>query len=257
MKNSRGLKALIPAAVAVATLVSGMAWAEGDVPDGLTTRLKQIVPSRNPDSVKETPVKGVYEVVYGGEVLYLTGDGNYLLQGSLVDLKNRVNLTEQTQASYRKKIVAGIADDQTIMYKPEGETRHTITVFTDVDCPYCRRLHAEMDQYLKGGVAVRYLLYPRAGYGTPSSDKLVTAWCSEDKQQALTDEKMGKSLPKKTCDNPVQEHLKLGEKVGVTGTPAILLENGQLIPGYRPAKDMIRMLDKLKAEEEKERSKTP
>ncbi|MGV6858635.1 MAG: DsbC family protein [bacterium] len=249
MNSYRRLKATILTSLLASVLASGMATGSEEIPKPLSDRLKQLVPTQQPDSIKQTPLKNLYEVVYGGDVLYLSGDGNFLVQGALIDLKNGINLTKNTQAGYRKKILATISDDQTIMYKPEGETKHTITVFTDVDCPYCRRLHSEMDQYLKGGVAVRYLLYPRSGYGTPSSDKLVTAWCSDDKQQALTDEKNGKGLPKKTCENPVQAHLKLGEQVGVTGTPAILLENGQLIPGYRPAADMIRMLDKMKAAE--------
>ena len=240
MINSRGLVALIPA-----LCLSAAVWAGDKVPDDLSVRLKQIVPTATPDSVKETPVKGIYEVVYGGDILYVSGDGNFLFQGSLVDLENRINLTDQTQNIQRKVVVDGIADDNTIMYSPKGETKHTITVFTDVDCPYCRKMHEEMEGYLSAGIAVRYLLYPRSGYGTPSSDKLITAWCADDRQAALTAAKMGKGGPKKTCDNPVEEHIALGHQVGVTGTPAILLESGQLIPGYRPPKDMAAMLSRL------------
>ncbi len=242
MINFRGLLAV------VAALFLSTAVLAGDkAPEALSDRLKQLVPSMGPDSVKETPIKGIFEVVYGGDILYLTGDGKHLFQGSLVDLENHINLTEKAQNVKRKAVLDGIADDQTIMYTPKGETKHTITVFTDIDCPFCRKFHDEIDQYLALGIAVRYMLYPRSGYGTPSSDKLVAAWCAKDPAAALTAEKSGDTQPLKSCDNPVKEHLKIGKQVGVSGTPATLLESGRLVPGYRPAKDMAKMLDRLAA----------
>lgn len=228
----------------VSALTTSVAMAESKVPESLTKALAEL--SNEPaTSIVETPVKGVYEVLLGGDVIYLNADASYLFRGELIDLKNRVNLTDMTLNKERKKLVAGLADDQTVMYKPKGETKHTVTVFTDIDCPYCRKLHQEMDQYLEAGIAVRYALYPRAGLNTPSYDKLVSVWCADDAPQAMTDAKSGKTLESKTCENPVQSHMELGQKLGVTGTPAILLENGQLLPGYRPAKVLSPMLDQM------------
>jgi thiol:disulfide interchange protein DsbC len=129
-----------------------------------------------------------------------------------------------------------------VIFAPE-EYDHTITVFTDIDCGYCRKLHNEIDAFMAEGIRVRYLFYPRAGLGSPSYQKAVSVWCADDRKQALTDAKAGEPLPEKSCENPVADHMALGEAMGVTGTPAILLENGQLVPGYVPAKRMAAILN--------------
>jgi thiol:disulfide interchange protein DsbC len=128
------------------------------------------------------------------------------------------------------------------------DAKHTITVFTDIDCGYCRKLHREIDDYNKENIRVRYLFYPRAGVGSPSYDKAVSVWCADDRKQAMTDAKSGKTLESKSCDNPVKGHLVLGELMGVNGTPAIVLESGELLPGYVPAKRMAQMLNSQAAE---------
>ena len=129
-----------------------------------------------------------------------------------------------------------------IVFAPEGKPSYTITVFTDIDCGYCRKLHGEMAGYNAEGIKVQYLFYPRAGEGSPSFAKAVSVWCADDRRTALTDAKAGKSIPDKTCPNPVKEHLELGEKMGVSGTPAIVLENGEMVPGYIPPKRLAAML---------------
>lgn len=227
-------------------LAASVAVAESKVPETLTKAISELS-SIPPTSITETPLKGIYEVLIGGDIVYLDGDANFMFRGELIDLEKRINLTDQTLNNERQKLVSALEDNQTVMYKPKGETKHTITVFTDIDCPYCRKMHEEMDQYLEAGIAVRYALYPRAGVGSPSYDKLVNVWCADDAPQAMTDAKSGKTVEAKTCENPVQSHMELGQMVGVNGTPAILLEGGQLIPGYRPARALAPMLDQLAA----------
>ena len=227
-------------------LAASVAVAESKVPETLTKAISELS-SIPPTSITETPLTGIYEVLIGGDIVYLDGGANFMFRGELIDLEKRINLTDQTLNQERQKLVSALEDNQTVMYKPKGETKHTITVFTDIDCPYCRKLHEEMDQYLEAGIAVRYALYPRAGVGSPSYDKLVNVWCADDAAQAMTDAKSGKTVEAKTCENPVESHMELGQMVGVTGTPAILLEGGQLIPGYRPARALAPMLDQMAA----------
>jgi thiol:disulfide interchange protein DsbC len=129
-----------------------------------------------------------------------------------------------------------------IIYSPK-QVKHRVTVFTDIDCQYCRRLHQEMAELNGMGIEVRYLLFPRAGVGSKSYDKAVTVWCSANRQQALTDSKAGKNLPNKTCDNPVDKHMALVEKLGITGTPTMVLEDGSMIPGYVPAARLLAALE--------------
>lgn len=228
------------------TLMALPLMAENEVPESLTKALKDLTPE-TPTSVKETPVKGLYEVLVGGEVVYLNADASYLIRGEMIDLKNKVNLTDLTLNGERKKLMDSLPDSDTVMFKPKGDTKHTITVFTDIDCPYCVKLHQEMDAYHEAGIAVRYALYPRAGFGSSSYDKLQNVWCADDQNVAMTQSKSGQKIETKACDNPIKEHVALAQKLGVTGTPAIVLEGGQLLPGYRPAKALAPILDHLSA----------
>jgi thiol:disulfide interchange protein DsbC len=169
----------------------------------------------------------------------------------MVDLVSREDLTENSprlaearkkEAKERVEAVNKIGEDQMIVFAPDGKAEHTITIFTDIDCGYCRKLHAEMDGYKAEGIRVRYLFFPRAGVDTPSYDKAVSVWCADDRQAALTDAKAGKSVPDKKCDNPVKQHMELGEKLGISGTPAIILGNGDIVPGYVPPKRLADMI---------------
>jgi len=211
------------------------------VPDQVQARLNSLVPGAAPDSVTETPVKGLYEVTYGPEVVYLSRDGRYMLSGSLYDLDTRKNLTDGRRTAARKAVLDQLNEDEMVVYAPE-HTKHTITVFTDVDCPYCRKLHSEIGQYEDLGIKVRYLMFPRAGVGSASYDKAVSILCSEDRNKAMDKAKAGLPVEPRKCANPVESQLRLGREMGVTGTPAIVLEDGELIPGYRPAKDMAMLL---------------
>lgn len=208
----------------------------------LRRHLANLIPGQQPDAIVASPLAGVYQVSYGPQVFYISADGRYVLEGSLIDLKERRNLTSEAQADGRKAVLERIGEEQMVVFAPE-QVKHTITVFTDVDCPYCRKLHGEIDQYLARGIKVRYMLYPRAGVGSPSYDTSVSIWCAEDRKAALTAAKSGKRIPAKTCDNPVRHHLEVGHAVGVQGTPAIVLEDGTMVPGYRPAAELAQVLD--------------
>jgi thiol:disulfide interchange protein DsbC len=116
-------------------------------------------------------------------------------------------------------------------------------VFTDIDCGYCRKLHSQIKDYDRQGIQIRYLFYPRAGMDSESARKAEAVWCAKDRHQAMSDAKRGKSVSYRRCDNPVREHYLLGQAVGVTGTPALVLENGELIPGYIPPNRLRRLLD--------------
>jgi thiol:disulfide interchange protein DsbC len=226
-----------------AALVLG--WSAGTVSaDEAAVRasLGKLLPDLKLDSVQASPVPGLYEVVIGARLFYISDDGNFLIQGSVIDTRTRKNITEAKMDAVRKDALAEVEESDMVIFSPE-DPKHTITVFTDLDCGYCRKLHKEIGDYMDEGIRVRYLMFPRAGIGSPSYHKAVSVWCADDRNQALTDAKSGKDPTPKTCDNPVAEQMHLGESMGVTGTPAVILEDGELLPGYVPAKRMSAFLE--------------
>ena len=199
------------------------------------------MPTLKLDSIKPAEVKGLYEVTVGANILYVSEDGKYLLQGHLIDIAARKDLTEGKLANIRKLAIDQVGEDQSIIFKPE-DSKYKVAVFTDIDCGYCRKLHAEMDQYLAEGITIQYLFYPRAGKGSDSYNKAVSVWCADDKNAALTAAKQGKTPDAKTCDNPVDEHMRLGAEFDARGTPMIVTEKGNIFPGYIPAKQLAKAL---------------
>ena len=197
-----------------------------------------------PDSIGESQIPGLFQVMYGTEIVYLSADGQYFISGDLLNLKTRENLSEVAQRSVRKRIVDELGTTP-VIFKAKNE-KHVLRVFTDIDCGYCAKLHREMDQMNEKGITVEYLAFPRAGIGSPSYDKIVSVWCSDDQQTAMTRSKARQSVPSKNCKNPIKEQYQLGQSLGVNGTPALLTETGQLIPGYVPADRLIAMLDAQK-----------
>ena len=237
-------KLLLTTTISTALLASTMTLA-GDtkaLKDKLVSVFKEA-----PTSLKESPIPGVYEVAYGMDVIYVSADGKYFLAGDLYDLTTRKNLTETTLSAARKKSMDAYDKSKNITFKAENE-KHVISVFTDIDCPYCAKLHTEVPELNKAGVTVRYFMFPRAGIGSNSYKKAVSVWCSDDQNAALTKAKKREQVEEKTCDNPIKEQYRLGQEIGVTGTPAIVLDSGELIPGYRPAKSLVALLDAKKAE---------
>ena len=238
------MKYRITSIVALSLLLLQPAFA--DVKSDLKVKLRNLIPGKTPESINDTPVPGLYEVNYGADIYYVSADGNYLVDGDLIDLKTRVSLTGQAKARAVASQLASVPVDSTINYPAKGETKHVVTVFTDIDCPYCRKLHNHMEEYNKLGIEVRYMMFPRAGLQSASYDKAVSVWCSDNKQEALTKAKNRQSIKSVKCDNPVADQYKLGQQVGVTGTPAIFTEDGTIIPGYRPPQALIKSLEKLK-----------
>lgn len=203
-----------------------------------------MVPGLTADDVTESPIPGVYEVVVGGQIVYITGDRRYLLKGEIVDLSTNKSVTESRRSSVRLEQMAQVKESEMIIFEPENP-KHTITVFTDIDCGYCRKLHQEMDQMQALGIRVRYMFYPRMGPGSEGWAKAEAVWCSDDRQQALTDAKQGKKIDAPSCGaTPIAAEYEMGNRIGVRGTPAIMTEDGSLLPGYVPAAELAAYLEK-------------
>lgn len=195
------------------------------------------------DSITRAPVQGLYEAASGLTVIYISQDGKFAIEGDIFDVDKKENLTEKKRNHARGDAIHGIEEKGMIAFTPDN-TRHTITVFTDVDCHYCRKLHNEVPALNKAGIEVRYLAFPRAGVSSDTYNTMVSVWCAKDRQKAMTNAKSGKTVPAKKCANPVEEHLALGGKIGIRGTPAIVLEDGTLISGYLPASRLRGILEK-------------
>jgi len=210
--------------------------------EAITKSLSGIFPGITPDKIAPSPMEGVSEVLIGPRLLYVSNDGKFLLQGSLIDLKTRADISEERRNDIRLDALNDLGDEKMIIF-PAKDQKHVITVFTDIDCGYCRKLHDEMDKYNAEGISVRYLMFPRAGIDSPSYQKAVTVWCSKDQQDAMTRAKSGENLPNASCDNPVQEEYELGQLIGVRGTPAIVMEDGSMLPGYVPAARLAKVLE--------------
>jgi len=209
--------------------------------------IQSLVPQATIDSIAEAKLPGFYEVVLSGQVLYVSADGKFLLQGMLYDIANRIDLTEGSRASMRVKALAKDAGpEKRIAYAPD-KPKHVVTVFTDIDCGYCRRMHAQIPEYNALGISIEYLFFPRAGAGSEAWQKAVSVWCSDDRQQALTDAKAGKEIDRKECANPIEEEYALGNRIGVTGTPMVIATDGTQLGGYLPPEQMLARLEQLAA----------
>jgi thiol:disulfide interchange protein DsbC len=207
--------------------------------------LGQAMPGLQLASVEASEIKGIFSVTtISGESLFVSADGKHFLTGDMYSAEKGkiVNLSEKRRESGRMKQIASVTDEEKIVFPAKGETKAKIAVFTDIDCGYCRKLHREIPALNEMGVEVSYLAYPRAGIGSPSYGKYVSAWCADDKLEAMTAAKNGKSIPEKSCSNPVKNQYMLGQAMGISGTPAIVLEDGRLIPGYMDAQKLGKAL---------------
>ncbi len=203
--------------------------------------IAQALPQYQLESLERHEGTGLYvATLQNGPVLHVTADGSYLLAGDMyrVDGGNLVNETEQAKLAK----IEQIPESEMVVYKAANEKAH-ISVFTDITCGYCRMLHKEVETLNDMGVTVRYLAYPRAGIGSEAYNDMVSIWCSDDPKKWLTDAKLGKSVPQNTCTNPVASQYRLGNAVGVRGTPSIILDNGKFIPGYLPAEELAKELN--------------
>lgn len=209
-------------------------------------RIRELAPSAKSIAVSETRLNGILQVQIEGDIVYATDDGRFLIQGRVIDMDTREDLTEMAKAGIRKELLNGIDVSRQIEFVPE-ETTYDLTVFTDIDCGYCRKLHSQMAEYNEQGIAIHYMAFPRAGIGSASYDKFVSVWCADDQQAALTEAKTGSEPEPKQCENPIAEQYQLGIALGVTGTPAIMTADGQLIPGYVPPETLRERLDSMEA----------
>lgn len=240
---------LLIRALAGLTLLTGTA-SGAETPKALADALAKVSPEAPPSSVQPSAIAGLYEVIFGTTVYYFSADGRHMLGGPLVELASRRNLSaaalqkiEREQLMpQRLAFLKNLREEDAIVFAA-AKPQHRITVFTDIDCGYCRELHRHIDQYKAAGISVRYVAFPRAGEGSASFRKAQNVWCAADRKAALTDAKAGKTPPDRACENPVAEQFHAGEKLGVTGTPAILLDDGRLLPGYVPPDELKRLLD--------------
>ena len=199
------------------------------------------------DDLQPSPIAGLYEFVQGAEVSYLTSDGKYFIDGNVYDMSTRENLTEALRSRARLALINAVPESQMLIFAPKNP-QYTITVFTDVDCQFCRKLHSDMAELNKLGVRVRYLFYPRTGPNTESWRKAEVVWCSADRNEALTRAKAGGQMDmNKTCGpTPVAREYALGQDIGVRGTPAIITESGEFINGYMPPRELLQAVKEAK-----------
>ena len=218
---------------------------EGEEARVIFERIQAVRPDLPMAAVERSAAEGLYTLVLeDGSVLHTTADGRFLISGDLYEITEEriVNRTEDRRGRERIKELEQVAGDEMIVFAANGERRGMISVFTDVDCGFCQRLHNEVPELNRMGIEVRYLAYPRAGIGSGSYDKHVSAWCASDPQTAITRLKAGQTVEKRNCANPVSAQFRLGQALGVRGTPAIFLEDGRYLPGYMPAAELAREL---------------
>ncbi len=208
----------------------------------IEAQLKTLLPNAPEAVITATPIEGFYQIQVGMTVVYMSRDGKYLLNGNLIELETRENLTDLAKSVARQSAMQKISESSMIVYPANGKQTHFITVFSDIDCPYCAKLHKEIPALNEAGITVRYLGYPRSGMGSPSYHKAVSVWCAKDSLKAMDSAMLGKPVENKVCVNPVRDHMMQAKYFEVNGTPNIILDNGDLLPGYVPAKELIKII---------------
>lgn len=253
MINTIIKKAVMPLAF-IGAMASSNVFAEESKKDDLaaiketvTKSLQSAKPGITVSSIERSPIAGMYKAtITNGPSVYITANGQYFIMGDVfqVSVGEIVNLTEREKDKDRAKAMAEIDKKDMIIFSPKGETKKAIYVFTDVDCGYCQKLHHQMAEYNKLGIEVRYLAYPRAGINSGSFKKVASAWCAENPREALTKLKNREQIPENVCEgNPIAEQFLIGQSIGLSGTPALITEEGQLIPGYVDPENLAKRLN--------------
>jgi thiol:disulfide interchange protein DsbC len=225
---------------------AGAAHAAGSAADTAARKaIQTVAPQAKIDAVESAPLPGYQQVIVGSHMLYVSDDGRYLMQGTLYDTQSKSDLTGSRLAIDHKKKVDAVPVSKRIVFAPAEKPKYKITVFTDLDCGYCRKLHSQIAEYNKRGIEVDYLFFPRTGINSPSYDKAVSVWCAKDRNAAFTAAKAGKNPTVAKCDNPVAEEFTLGTQVGVDGTPTIFAPDGSRIGGYLSPDEMLSKLQNL------------
>ncbi|AHL74545.1 protein-disulfide isomerase [Stutzerimonas stutzeri] len=235
----RVIRLFAAATIGLASTVALAADADKTIRDSL----QSMQPGMPIEAIAESPMDGVYQVqLKGGRQLYASADGQFVIQGYMFQFKDgqAVNLTEQAQSRSVAKMIDAIPTSEMVVFSPEKPKTH-ITVFTDTDCGYCQKLHSEMPELNRLGVEVRYMAFPRQGMGSHGANTLASVWCAKDRQAAMNKAKAREDIPVASCDNPVAKQYELGQMIGVQGTPAIILADGQVIPGYQPAPQLAEL----------------
>ena len=204
--------------------------------------VQKMIPDIPLEAIQPSPLPGLYQVMIPPQMFYISADGRYAFDGDLIDLQTGTNVSTVLRDKLRITAINNMGEASMIVFAPK-KPQHTVTVFTDIDCGYCRKLHNEMVKYNKAGIKVRYMAYPRAGPGSGSYQKAVSVWCSKNKQDAMNKAKQGETVKSKDCDNPVAQQFALAQRIGLRGTPAIVTEQGQVLPGYVPADRLKAVLD--------------
>jgi thiol:disulfide interchange protein DsbC len=224
---------------------SAQAASEAKKIELVRAEIVKMIPPAIDAEIVTTPAKNVYRMEFQGSYAYVYVAGEHVLIGELLNTKDQVNLGDEAKAERVATVIKDVPTSKMIVFGPKDAKRH-ITVFTDIDCGYCRKLHNEVTELTDAGIQVRYLAFPRAGVGSDSYKKYVSVWCNGDQQSALTTAKNGGSVPAATCENPITETYNLGQQVGVRGTPTIIFDDGTLTPGYLPSAELIRRLGIVK-----------
>jgi len=238
--------ALMAALVILAPLATAGEPVAKPVADKLRAALEVPGMGLTVDTVSSSEIPGLYQVQFiNGPLVYSSADGQFFIVGDMYTVQGGkyVNLAEKRRDGERAAMLAAIAEEDMIVFSPEGKPKGQITVFTDVTCFYCQKLHKEVPELNKRGVEVRYLAYPRAGVDSDGFRQLASAWCADNPQEALTKLKNRQSVPENVCDgNPIAAQFQLGQEMGVRGTPAIVMQDGTMIPGYQSAEDVVAAL---------------
>jgi thiol:disulfide interchange protein DsbC len=237
-------------ALLASTAVFTSALAAGDSAEleQVREKISGMFQTIEPESITNSQVDGWYTIQQGSIIAYVSGDGRYLLQGDLIDLDNSVNLSEQSRTDARRELMSTVSDNDVITFSP-AEVKYSVSVFTDVECTYCRRLHSQINEYMAHGIEVRYLMYPRNGPASRAWSTAEDVWCAADRQNALTMAKSDQKFDTATCDSSmVQDHYVIGRDVGLSGTPAIVLDDGTLISGYVPPDQLAAQLEQSAAQ---------
>jgi thiol:disulfide interchange protein DsbC len=243
---SLGLSARAWATAPAAGAAAAQIPQAGQTADPRVALLKRLPAGAKLEDLRPSPIPGIYEFMQGADISYLTADGKYFLDGNLYDMDSRENLTEAQRTHARVALISAVPESQMLIFSPKNP-QYTITVFTDVDCAYCRKLHSEMAELNRLGIRVRYMFYPRTGPNTESWKKAEAVWCSANRNDALTRAKAGAQLDlTKVCaGTPVAREYALGQSIGVHGTPAIVTENGDFIAGYMPPHELVQEIKDL------------
>lgn len=237
-------------AVLVVTMYAGLGAAvaaggeAGTNEKSVRDAILSIVPNAKIDQVSRSKLAGFHEAVVGGRLVYVSDDGRYVIAGSVWDTQEKRNITDTRYAEIRKTALARVPVDKRIVF-PAKKEKHVVTVFTDIDCGYCRQLHQQIAEYNNRGITIQYLFFPRAGKGSEAWKKAEAVWCAADHRAALTKAKKGEELEMKQCSNPVESDYQLGMDIGVSGTPAIIAADGTQIGGYVPPDQMAVQLDQI------------